>query len=137
MHFDGEKWTLDGMLEPLEALSSWSYYGIQMRRASVYNGYIFYHDSPDNRTWHSTRSSSNSGTNACHTITMHDGADYFEMHVGTDGLGNFALIGNENSFFSTNNKTYSNLIKSSAGFAANSVYTYDGWYKWYNMNLSQ
>lgn len=137
MHFDGEKWTLNGMLEPLEDLSSWSYYGIQMSRASAYNGYIFYHDSPDNRTWHSTRSSSNSAINACHTITMHDGADYFEMHVGTDGLGNFALIGNENSFFSTDNKTYSNLIKSSAGFAANSVYTYDGWYKWYNMDFSE
>ena len=136
MHFDGEKWTLDGMLEPLEALASWSYYGIQMSRSSAYNGYIFYHDSPDNRTWHSTGSASNSGTNACHTITMHDGADYFGMHIGNDGLGNLALNPNDSSFFSTDSKTYSNLIKGATNIAANTVYTYDGWYKWYNKSLT-
>ena len=136
MHFDGDKWTLDGMLEPLEALSSWSYYGIQMSRASAYNGYIFYHDSPDNRTWHSTRAASNSGTDKCRTITMHDGADYFEMHVGTDGLGDFALNRQENSFFSTDSKTYSHLVKNASDIGANSVFTYCGWYKWYNQDFS-
>lgn len=135
MHFDGEKWTLDGMLEPLEALASWSYFGIQMSRASAYNGYIFYHDCPENRTWHATNAASSAGANTCHTITMHDGADYFEMHVGPDGLGNFALNPNDSSFFSTDSKTYSNLIKGATGIAANSVYTYDGWYKWHNMSL--
>lgn len=135
MHFDADKWTINGMLEPLEALASWSYYGIQMSRASAYNGYIFYHDCPENRTWHATNAASSAGANTCHTITMHDGADYFDMHVGIDGLGNFALNPNDSSFFSSDSKTYSNLIKGATGIAANSVYTYDGWYKWYNMSL--
>ena len=99
--------------------------------------YIFYHDCPDNRTWHATNASSSAGANTCRTITMHDDDDYFEMHIGTDGLGNFALIGDNNSFFSSDSKTYSNLVAGATSIAANSVFTYDGWYKWYNMDFGE
>lgn len=136
MHFDGDKWTVDGMLEPLEALSSWSYYGLQMSRGSGYSGYIFYHDCPDNRTWHATNAQSSAGANTCHTVTLHDDEDFFEMHIGSDGLGNFALNPSDSSFFSSDSKTYSNLVKGATNIAANSVFTFDGYYKWYDKDLT-
>lgn len=132
-HFDGVKWTIDARFTALEALASWSLYGIACRRGSTWNGQVFYHDSPNNRAWNSGASSSNAGGNTCKCVTIHKDSDYFDMGVESDGLGDMAMSAT-NSFFSSDDKTYSDLVKSATNISAGAVYTYKGYYRFYSVS---
>ena len=131
-HFDGVKWTIDARFTALEALASWNLYGIACRRGSTWNGYVFYHDSPNNRAWNNGASSSNAGGNTCKCVTIRKNSDYFDMGVESDGLGDMAMSAS-NSFFSSDDKTYSDLVKSATNIAAGAVYTYKGFYRFYSV----
>ena len=120
VRFDGDKFYVRNVIEALEDICIYTYYGMQAKQlynqGGAIDNYFLYAGSKVNRTWQPRSTATTSGDKNCRDIIYQRSPDRLEMHIDYEGLGDFAdSITNPHndepcSALSSTGKLYFNLI---------------------------
>lgn len=132
MHYDGHDLEVRNTIELLELCSIATYYGAQLSVAP-WAGYTLF-QSAANKTRYVGNVACDAGDKNCDIITHNTGADYADVELDLrHGLGRGTyLSGVKNAFRTNYNKSYFFMIDTPTEFAAGTILSWRGKYRFYS-----
>ena len=130
--FDGVKWEVKNEIEPLEQIIIERYYGMQAQVGAWNSRGRF--EGADNREWITALTDYHtSQSKTTNTIVLENNTgDKLAVSMNkTIDLGSLQFSESVFDSFLSNSKVYWNLVRGEQTFNANSVYTYEGFYRFY------
>ena len=131
MTFDGESWKVRNDITPLEDLTSLQYYGLQMQFGAWDNKFRFI--GGGNRSLNNAGTAMNSGSKSTTAMQLYNSiGDTAEFGVYRYfDIGDGELNASSYNALTTATKLYTLLISGEQPLAKDSIYSFEGYYKFY------
>ena len=139
--FDGKRFNVENVIEALEEINIYTYYGmqaLQMYSASGLVDPLYYLGSKAEKARQPRNTITSAVDKYCREMMFVGQTDVLDMFMEDVGLGDFAyatLTGSDSSAFSSTGKLYFNLINKSSSdgliLQDGDIIYYRGWYEFY------